>query len=288
MVPGTRLKAGKKDDRIPLLLIQQSMDSSSSNTFCSRTPSNDTVHIHGWSLFFPAHWSMAFLNALTHTGTRVGGLRERRTQMFESGLLDFPFDYPCTPAYGQEAVLSSRAEKEEWERKPPAKRVEWGSVNTRSPWKADWEIVLGFFPASTADPDLLETQRGAQHQERMWFLRGIYVQEIVQSIAHTSDPGSALLHLLNSYRNKRRLPSLETNGDILKGALVPVKLNICGRGAPNDLAAIYEIDSVEADKIRRVLIEKRGGDVFGDADEKVCSDMKSPRMLYHALFSCLN
>lgn len=291
-MPGTRLKPEKKDDRVPLFLIQRSVgSSSSSNTPPSRSSPADSAHIHGWSLFFPAHWSMAFLNSLIHTGTRVGGLRERRTQVFESGSLDFPFDYPSTPAYEREALLSAQAEREAWERKPPAKRVEWKSVGTRSPWKGDWEAVLGFASVSNGDPDLLETQRGAEdmsmfQQEKMWFLRGTDVGELIYTVADSSDPGSTLLHRLNEFRSKRGLPALESNSSdtFLKSALVPVKLNICGRGAPNDLAAIYDVDPVEAGYIRSVLAKKREGDVFGDVDEKVCSEMKSPNLLalYHS------
>lgn len=277
LVPGTRLKPEKKDDRIPLLLVQRSIGSSaSSNTPLSRSSPGELAHIHGWSLFFPAHWSMAFLNSLTYTGTRVGGLRERRTQVFESGSLDFPFDYPSTPAYEREALLSAQAERETWERKPPAKRVEWESVGTRSPWKADWEAVLGFASVSDGDPDLLETQRGAEDmtmplKEKMWFMRGTDVGELIYAIADSSDPGSALLHRLNEFRNKRCLPVLQNNSSdtLFKSALVPIKLNICGRGAPNDLAAIYDVDPVEADYIRSILAKKREGDIFGDVDEKL-------------------
>ncbi|GJJ13300.1 hypothetical protein Clacol_007552 [Clathrus columnatus] len=278
LVPGTHLWPQKQDDRIPLLLMQRSICSQSSNTIPARSSPVDSMHIHGWSLFFPAHWSMAFFTSLTHTGTRVGGLRERRTQVFESGLPDFPFDYPCTIAYEQEAALSAQAEKEAWERKPPAKRVEWGSVDTRSPWRADWEVVLGFSsqldpdPASVSDPDLLRTQREPERTQhgRMWLLRGVDVRELVHSIAHTLDPGSALLDELNRYRNKRSLASLAlTGGVLLEGALVPVKLTICGCGAPNDLAAIYDIDPDEADKIRRLLSGKQAGDIYGDTDQKL-------------------
>lgn len=86
---------------------------------------------------------MAFLSSLIYTGTRVGGQRERQTQSFESSSPFFPRDFPSTFAYDE--FVDDRAEQEEesWKKKPRAKRPGWERLGVRSPWKADWEVVLG-------------------------------------------------------------------------------------------------------------------------------------------------
>jgi ribonuclease P/MRP protein subunit POP1 len=100
---------------------------------------------------------MPFFSSLTYTGTRVGGQRERQTQSFEAGCAYFPRDYPFTHAYSSYVEQRADQEKDRWERKPPAKRTNFEKLGTRSPWKPDWDVVLGL-QAPTSD-DLVTTQR---------------------------------------------------------------------------------------------------------------------------------
>ena len=244
--------------------------------------------MHGWTVILPAHWSMPFFNSLTHTGTRVGGLRERRTQIFEAGSPDYPFDYPLTPAYARDEEISERVEKERWERTPPAKRIEWESVGTRSPWRADWEVVLGF-PARSVeglldaqrDQVLLETADEARSEPTQpWLLRGPDTPSIIEAVSASQHPAATLLEKINILRAKRALDPLRLEGtDLLKGALVPIKLHICGRGAPDDLAAIYEVGMEEGRRLRQMLARKKSGDIEGDADAEVRVRTSSPTVL---------
>lgn len=132
LVPGTPLNPLRQDDRIPLLLIQRSLESPSS-----------THGIHGWTLVFPAGWGMPFLPSLIHTGTRVGGQRERASQAFEAGAAYCPRDFPCTEFYNKCWDERAVKEKAKWDRTPPAKRANYKKLGTRSPWRADWKLCLG-------------------------------------------------------------------------------------------------------------------------------------------------
>lgn len=224
---------------------------------------------------------MPFLTSLIFTGTKVGGLRERRTQAFESGVHDFPFDFPLTGAYEKEEELSQTVEKDRWERKPPAKRVAWETVGTRSPWRADWEVVLGFGDRGKgAGEELLGTQREVEGQgmdqdedgirQRMWLLRGPDTPNLIDAVSRSDSPPTILLERINALRAKRMLNPFPIDADdLLKGALVSINLNVCGRGAPDDLAAIYRAKEDEAKETRGLLEKKRWGDVEGDADEEV-------------------
>lgn len=86
---------------------------------------------------------MAFWSSLIHTGTRVGGQRERQTQAFEAGTPYFPRDFPFSKAYESWVGEKEHEEREKWGRKPPAKRVNFVKLGVRSPWVPDWDVVLG-------------------------------------------------------------------------------------------------------------------------------------------------
>lgn len=132
-MPGTALTPTRQDNRIPLILIRRTLE----------TPGAESRSIDGYTLLLPAGWSMALWNSLTYTGTRVGGQRERQTQAYEAGTAYFPRDYPSSSAYKEWAARKASEERTIWLRKPPAKRVNYDKLGVRSPWQADWEVVLG-------------------------------------------------------------------------------------------------------------------------------------------------
>jgi len=200
---------------------------------------------------------MPFLSSLTHTGTRVGGQRERGTQAFEAGTAYFPIDFPCTKLY--EKHWAERAEKEraKWERTPPAKRANHEKLGTRSPWRADWEVVLGLPAISTVGEDLVPAQReprGTMDVDRApavrpWLLRGPEVPAILNKVTEMFNHGVGLLVEINRLRTKRGMDALDASyrpQHLLQGALVMVRVKMLGRGAPDDLANIYRIGDAEA------------------------------------------
>lgn len=128
------------DDRIPLIVVQRSIAPSA--------PTSGTTPLHGYLLLFPEGWSMPFFSSLTHSGTRVGGLREHGTQRFEAGTPHFPQDYIGTRPYAEHWDARSEEEKSKWERTPTAKRVPFDKLppagkKERVVWQPDWDGVLG-------------------------------------------------------------------------------------------------------------------------------------------------
>ncbi|KAF9230624.1 FAT domain-containing protein [Melanogaster broomeanus] len=121
----------RQGDRTPVLLIQRSLDSCLPSSASTSTSTN--TH-----------------RILIYTGTRFAGQRERAKQLFDAGVPGFPMDHPTTPAY--HVATSERAAKDaaRWERTPPAKKPNYEKLGTRSPWCADWDVVLGLktLPAS--------------------------------------------------------------------------------------------------------------------------------------------
>ncbi|KAH8108673.1 POP1-domain-containing protein [Phellopilus nigrolimitatus] len=259
LVPGSKLKPLRQDDRVPILLIQRSIEAQSESGSPSAT---STRELHGWTLIVPKGWGMSFFSSLTHTGTRVGGQREIETQYFEAGCLHFPHDYPCTTGYQGFINEREMKEKERWERKPPAKRPSWEKLDTKSPWQPDWETVLGLETAKANDDDLIITQRDTKEnviedsafRTSPWLLRGQEVPTVVEFMSHSPQPAGDLLFKVNEWRSKRSIPVLSIPPNILlETALVAVRLSIPRSGSPEDNAIIYKMSDDEARKWRPLL-----------------------------------
>ena len=264
-IPGTSLKPTAPDNRIPVLLIQRSVKSSSSATLPAQSlqrTTNQDPNLHGWTLILPKGWGMAFLTSLIYTGTRIGGQRERAHQAFEAGAAYFPRDFPTSAAYDEFVAAGATVDEERWKKKPPAKRVNWEKLSTLDPWTPAWRAVLGLGPVPStdietdygSDTDMVPTQRddpppASDAAVRPWLLHGPSARTIAENIARLIAPAPGLLSEINTLRRKRELPPLDASVDaaaLLQGALVHVRVTLCGRGAPDDMAFIYALDDQEA------------------------------------------
>ncbi|KAI0333745.1 POP1-domain-containing protein [Cubamyces sp. BRFM 1775] len=307
LVPGTPLKAERNDQRIPVLLIQRSVENVTSAQPASPTsPHGRTTNaLHGWTLIIPQGWGMPFFSSLTYTGTRVGGQRERQTQAFEAGCAYFPRDFPGTQAYVEYAEDRADEDRATWERKPPAKRPNYEKLGTRSPWTPDWDVVLGLKQPPTSqeaanagadNEDLMDTQRDAEmtdaqttepttiaepeYQLKPWLLRGPDVPTIVADVSSMLNPAAGLLLHLNQARTKRRLDPLPARvraDDLMRTALVRVSIWLCGRGSPEDLAVIYRVEDEEARKWAAAESRrKRGLALLGDGPDETQLSQNTP------------
>ena len=276
LIPGIALKAERNDDRVPVLLIQRSVENPSLSQDAQSPRLTSTTALHGWTLIVPQGWGMPFFSSLTYTGTRTGGQRERQTQSFEAGCTHFPRDFPCTPAYADYAADRADAERDAWTRRPPAKRPNYDALGTRSPWCADWPIVLGLAPSPGPEEteEFVDTQRappaspaaapgGPKEGEcEPWLLRGPDVPVILRAVASMLSPAPGLLAHLNQARAKRKLAPLAASTkaeEVLRGALVQVSVALCARGCPDDLAAIYRLEDGEVREWIRAEARRKNG-----------------------------
>jgi ribonuclease P/MRP protein subunit POP1 len=271
LVPGTPLKPTAPDNRIPILLVQRSVKPISSAISSNSLPAgsfrratNPDPNLHGWTLIVPKGWGMPFLTTLIYTGTRIGGQRERAHQAFEAGAAYFPRDFPTCAAFEEFAAARAADDEEQWKKKPPAKRVSWDKLSSFSPWTSAWHVALGLNPFSMdigtgygSDADMVPTQREAPLRTsqpvssviRPWLMHGPSTRVIVESIARLLGPASGLLSEINALRRKRELPPLDTSIDanaLLQGALMHVRVTLCGRGVADDMAFIYALEDQEA------------------------------------------
>lgn len=194
---------------------------------------------------------MAFFSSLIYTSTRVAGQLERQTQAYEAGTTYFPRDYPGTEPYELYAKDRESKEMETWERKPPAKRVNFEKLGIVNPWKSNWEKVLGITGQDGEDEDAFVTsqrepvptpENDAYAKIKPWLLRGSELPRILSNLSSVFNVSAALLSEVNRLRLKRghQILSADVNGaQLLHGALVNVKITMCSRGTPQDLAEIF-------------------------------------------------
>jgi ribonuclease P/MRP protein subunit POP1 len=276
------------------MLIQRSVEN----------PNSDSQAIHGWTLVVPAGWSMPFFSSLTFTSTRVGGQRERQTQSFEAGVSYFPRDYPSSTGYDLYAAKREEEEKARWERMPPAKRPNFEKLGTRSPWTADWKVILGLKETTQAEGDaegdeFVTTQREAamdveEDAIKPWLLRGIEVPKIISSISRLFNYEAGLLEEMNRLRLKRGQEAVAMSfkpEDLLKAGLVSVRIKVSKRGAPEDLALLYSIKDDEAKKWEKVIQQHKGSKATFIGDEtpeesEVRNSFSFPECISEGAFSC--
>lgn len=193
---------------------------------------------------------MPFWQSLVFTGSFTIGLKERTTQYHEAGKPSFPNDFDGISKAGEEWALKKQAElRARWERRPPGKRAEWQSLGTRSPWKPDWDEVL---KTTTLTPDgdtgmIVDTHEASplqsdQHTGRPWLIRPPLTR-CLDGFASDPARASELLAQINSFRRKRGLPETQNADDIFYSAVISVRIDVIGKGSPDDLAIIYRVGS---------------------------------------------
>ncbi|KAI5778690.1 ribonuclease P complex subunit Pop1 [Geopyxis carbonaria] len=129
---GTFPPAIETDPSIPIIL----------HTTATPTP--------GWVLVLPWKWTTPAWYALMHAPypVRFGGLTELQQVHFDVARPYFPTDFPTTAAGRAAEELRAAERKEHWDRRPPAKRVNYDAVKLgeskgeHGDWtRCDWGLL---------------------------------------------------------------------------------------------------------------------------------------------------
>ncbi|KAM0789941.1 hypothetical protein ACM66B_006781 [Microbotryomycetes sp. NB124-2] len=291
IVPGTRLSAIAQDDRIPVLLVQRTLQTTSHDSDATSPPQDDLYGMYGWTLMIPSGWGMPFWNSLVFTNSKAGGLEQRQQQSFESGTLDFPKDYVCSKKSFREYELAKVLEERGfWQRKPKAKRVNFDKLGTEKPWTVD---VVGVCERMWSR--LSSDQEIGSSGEGPFVVRGNVAQRCVgllraeeidatrcQNVVELSDPEDFAKGLCLAFKHvsKPVEPQECPIPGMLRDAIVHVKVEPVGRGKLEDCAMLYWLD----DERKRHVLDKlelnkgRGGAgvQFEDDDELELCEAPSP------------
>ncbi|KAJ3031316.1 UNVERIFIED_CONTAM: hypothetical protein HDU68_005058 [Siphonaria sp. JEL0065] len=135
LVPGMPLQNNEGGPPVPVLLVQR-------NTVGSTDKSGEFVS--GWDVIIPAGTAAVCLwKSFVFAGAHAIGLNDRRRICFETGVASFPEDYPETAAHIAWALEEKATKQAEWERKPPAKRMNYEKLKVEDPFLSNYAKVVG-------------------------------------------------------------------------------------------------------------------------------------------------
>ena len=190
-------------------------------------------------IIIPSGWSMPFLASLIYTGALVGGQQQKDSQMLEAGVPQFPRDFPTTEPYQEQSEAWKASEKRQWERTPPAKRVNYERLEIDYPWRAEWGDALDrCIPGA---PGYIPAQRDATHP---WLLSRYLASVVLDGIIDVPDPTTWLCRKLNDIRLARGNTGLDLQAgadDPWRDGLVQIQVELRGRGTLGRLAGIYPL-----------------------------------------------
>ncbi|EAQ89749.1 hypothetical protein CHGG_06368 [Chaetomium globosum CBS 148.51] len=233
--PGETLPVTAADPPIPVMLL-------------ASRPSTDGQAQGTWTLLAPWKCIMAFWYTLMRCplssggNPRLGGLNEQRQIAFEHGAPWFPGDFPATDA-GRDWELEQRVKrKQDWDRRPKGKRVEWRSLDLGAGRKGetgdglacDFEHLFALSQTTSSSiPD--GTEMDIDPPERSGESAPAKVPEpsgvalgLIRCLSKTAF--TSLLGLLNPAKPP-------TN------SIVTIHLTFIARGVANNCARIYRLPS---------------------------------------------
>ena len=236
--PGTYPESKTSDPNIPIMLLANRTPLRSQGSWTLLLP---------WKCVKPIWYCLMYVPLSTGGSVRFGGQREIQQVAFEGNEPWFPGDFPGTRAGREWEERERKKKKEEWERKPKGKRLEWESVNLGNGrkgeigigWGCDWER-LNSGPKEAEQmhdqekedkekPESKEcsTESGTkiEDEKRKDALKQPVLFQLRSSIAHT---------VLNSG---------SPDPDFMKDALINIRLSCLARGVITPCSRIYRLPS---------------------------------------------
>ncbi|KAI7904843.1 NUC188 domain-containing protein [Cokeromyces recurvatus] len=238
LIPGTKLEATPEDSQIPLLLIQRG-----GPIYNNQSPQPLSSHefVEGWTLIIPRGFGLAFWKSFVFAGARVAGYEDVHAMHFESGYPCFPQDYPGTRAFEAHRKMVQKAAENVWQRRPPAKRVNYAKRGVDHPFECAFESL------STVDRmDVIE--EGKENQEhlsarpRYSLING---ERLVLSLLDSSTTQNYQSTLEALIRQRGLDPSLHLSDFYMDDLLIKIRVKYIDRGKPLVNAMIYLLEDPE-------------------------------------------
>lgn len=160
----------------------------------------------------------------------------------------------------------------------------------------------GLMPTQREAPPNAQSKPQAQNSNvRPWLLQGSEIPSILTTAFQSLNPSFSLLTSIKQLRAKRGMDPIPPSSvsvisarsttsisegaladDLMNGALVQIRLNMLGRGCPEDLAIIYDVDEKEARKwVIASRKAKRGQDWDMDGEQNTTQVRKSFVFVHH-------
>ncbi|KAL2001792.1 hypothetical protein VTN02DRAFT_1220 [Thermoascus thermophilus] len=263
--PGAHPAPQPTDPHIPVIILaSRPQNQSQKNNSNSHSSQGTWTVLLPWKCVPPVWYAIMYYPLSSGSNPRFGGLKEQRQLAFELGEPWFPGDFPGTRA-GWEWGLRERAEaKQEWERRPKGKRVEFGSIDLGDGqkgeigrgWACDWErLVQGPQPDQTADGDTTAANAATKEEEEPpedEDEKKKPDEEPIPPLDIHQLPADVAASIINHHHASGPLPA-ELQVQIDKPALATVKISLFNRGTPTPRARIYRLPTTNDDLRRRWL-----------------------------------
>ncbi len=147
LVRSSTLNLGQRASKIPVVLVQQTLNRISQHS-CSSSKSL----VCGWDIILPSDWSREFWVAMNCRGARVCGLNELEKISLELQIQHFPNDFPDTISGQTHCEVEKKRLMEHYKRCPPDKRRNYGKFLVSAPFEYPWrELVKTWSQKSRLD-----------------------------------------------------------------------------------------------------------------------------------------
>ncbi|CAG8593075.1 9786_t:CDS:10 [Paraglomus occultum] len=227
LIPGRKLTPFPEDSKIPILLITRNSSS------LTHYPSQE--FINGWAVIIPSHWGMPFWKSFVFAGAWVGGLRERKNQHFECGQSCFPYDFPGCKAYREYQIKEKKRLENEYNKKPPAKRVNYRKLEIEEPFMPPFERLIN------EETDSDEQNEKYDKDVGLWLLQGSKLVDIIKDDAsNVEELEENCKERIQMYMESRGA-NFSFNFDLSK-ALVRVRITMLDQGIPQKCAILYRLE----------------------------------------------
>lgn len=229
LVPGTKLEATEADARIPILLVQRG-GAAYTRAGITQKPLSTHELVEGWTVILPRGWGLAFWKSMVFAGARVAGFEDVRAMHFESGFPCFPQDYPGTRAFEVQRQLVKKAAEAIWEKRPPAKRVNFEKRGIEHPFECAFESL------STVEHMELENQHALAARPNYNLIQG---DKLISAVLTESQEN--LQSTLDTFAKQRNI-EIERFNFSLDDTLVKIRVKYIDRGKPAPFAMIYLLE----------------------------------------------
>jgi ribonuclease P/MRP protein subunit POP1 len=225
--PGTYPPAQTSDPHIPVIILASRPRAKNDNLLGSWTV------LLPWKCVLPVWYSLMYYPLSSGGNPRFGGLKEQQQLMFEAGEPWFPGDFPGTQAGWEWGLREREQAKQEWERRPKGRRVEFDSLDLGTGqkgeigrgWACDWERLVQGPPKDSGQEDSKETE-GNKDPESADTSLPLNIRQLPKAAAE-----AAINNPVSS-----STPSLAT-----------VRISLSSRGTPSARARIYRLPSADAE-----------------------------------------
>ncbi|KAK4116964.1 POPLD-domain-containing protein [Canariomyces notabilis] len=232
--PGEPLQVTRADPPIPVMLFasRPATDGQTQGTWTLLAP---------WKCVLPIWYSLMHYPLSTGGNPRLGGLDEQRQIAFEQGAPWFPGDFPATDA-GLSWEMEQRAKrKQDWDRRPKGKRIEWTSLDLGAGRKGeigdglacDFEHLFGLHqaPILPSSADAMDLDPPEQSEP----LGG-------EDVPRHSSHALAVIRRLTKASFSSLLGTQNPDKPLTQ-CIITVNLSFVTRGVANTCARIYRLPS---------------------------------------------